>query len=72
MIKKLLGLSLVAVFLSGCVAYTPVKFAADKVCEATDKQQAVMAESFDKATFPHEVRVKCYVQTDKPKVTFSE
>ena len=48
--------------LSGCAAWTPVKYAANKVCDASPTRQAVLAEEFDKATFPHEIRVHCDVQ----------
>lgn len=60
--KKLILVPLTVLILSGCVAYTPVKFAANKVCDATPNEQALLAEKFDEATFPHTVRVKCYVQ----------
>lgn len=69
---KLLLVPILTISLTGCIAYTPVKFATDKVCAATDAQQEVLAEQFDAATFPHRVRVECYVPQSKPKVTFSE
>ena len=72
MLSKLLLLPILAMSLSGCIAYTPVKFATDRVCNSTDAQKEVLAEQFDAATFPHKVRVECYVSEDKPKVTFSE
>ena len=50
--------------LSGCAAWTPVKYAANKVCDASPSRQAVLAEEFDKATFPHSIRVNCDVQED--------
>ena len=50
--------------LSGCAAWTPVKYAANKVCDASPSRQAALAEEFDKATFPHEIRVHCDVQED--------
>lgn len=61
-----------ALSLIGCVAYTPVKYAANKVCEATPNEQALLAEKFDEAIKPHVVRVQCYVNTPRPKVTVSE
>ena len=69
---KLLLLPVLAISLSGCIAYTPVKFATDRVCASTDAQKEVLAEQFDTATFPHKVRVECYLPENKPKVTFSE
>ena len=69
---KILLLPVLVISLSGCIAYTPVKVAVNKVCGATDAQKEVLAEQFDKATFPHRVRVECYLPESKPKVTFSE
>ena len=68
----LLLLPILAISLSGSIAYLPVKVAVTKVCDATDAQKGVLAEQFDKATFPHRVRVECYLPKGKPKVTFSE
>ena len=59
--KILIALTLL-ITLSGCAAWTPVKYAANKVCDASPTRQAVLAEEFDKATFPHSVRVNCDVQ----------
>ena len=50
------------VTLAGCAAWTPVKYAANKVCDASPTRQAVLAEEFDKATFPHSIRVHCHAQ----------
>lgn len=61
MAKTLIALTLLTT-LSGCAAWTPVKYAANKVCEASPVRQAVLAEEFDKATFPHSIRVHCDVQ----------
>ena len=59
--KPLIALALL-ITLSGCAAWTPVKYAADKVCDASPARQAVLAEEFDKGTFPHSIRVHCDVQ----------
>ena len=62
---KLLTITLAAIMLSGCYAAYPVKLAADKVCDASESKQKVLAEEFDKATHPHQIRVKCYTQVGK-------
>lgn len=59
---KLIGVLLLTASISGCYAYTPVKFAADKVCNSTEAKQVVLMEEMDEVTFPHTVRVKCNVQ----------
>lgn len=59
--KTLIALALL-ITLSGCAAWTPVKYAANKVCDASPIRQSVLAEEFDKATFPHTLRVHCDVQ----------
>lgn len=61
--KILIALTLL-ITLSGCAAWTPVKYAANKVCDASPTRQAVLAEEFDRATFPHSIRVHCDVQED--------
>ena len=48
--------------MAGCAAWTPVKYAANKICDASPGRQATLAEEFDKATFPHEIRVHCDAQ----------
>ena len=62
---KPITITLAAIMLSGCYAAYPVKLAADKVCEASDSKQDVLKEEFDKATHPHQIRVKCYTQVGK-------
>ena len=62
--KILIALTLLIV-LTGCTALTPVKYAANQVCGASNERKVELAESFDKATFPHEVRVNCHVQEHK-------
>lgn len=67
---KLILLPILAVsILSGCIAYKPVKLAVDEVCEASDVRKAVLAEEFDKATFPHKLRVQCAVSDGQVQVT---
>lgn len=61
MFKLFITLTLVLT-LTGCAAWTPVKYAADKVCDASPARQAVLAEEFDKGTFPHSIRVHCDAQ----------
>lgn len=61
--KLLITLTLL-IILSGCAAWTPVKYAADRVCDASPNRQAVMAEEFDSATFPHQIRVHCDAQKE--------
>ena len=51
--------------LTGCTALTPVKYAANQVCGASNERKEELAESLDKATFPHEVRINCHVQEHK-------
>lgn len=61
--KTLVLTVITALFITGCAtAWTPVKYAANQVCEATPTQQDVLAEAFDRGTYPHEVRVNCYAQ----------
>lgn len=62
--KTLTALALLTI-LTGCAAWTPVKYAANKVCEASPARQAVLAEEFDKATFPHSIRVNCHAQENR-------
>ena len=59
---KLLLIPILAISLSGCIAYMPVKYATNKVCASTDAEKEVLAEQFDEATFPHKVRVHCHAQ----------
>ena len=62
MLFKLIATLALTLTLAGCAAWTPVKYAANKVCDASPSRQAVLAEEFDKATFPHEIRVNCHAQ----------
>lgn len=64
MLFKLIATFALVLTLSGCAAWTPVKYAADKVCDASPARQALLAEEFDKATFPHQLRVHCNAQED--------
>lgn len=60
---KILLVVTMTLVLSGCAtAWMPVKYSANKVCEATPIQQDLLAESFDKGTYPHRVRIHCYGQ----------
>lgn len=72
--KSLVLASLLVFGLSGCIAYTPVKYVADEYCAATDAQKAVIAEQVQEGLYPHELLLKCHAQVapEKPKVTFSE
>lgn len=65
--KAILGVLLASSLLTGCIAYKPVKYAVDEVCESSDSRKVVLAEEFDKATFPHKLRVQCYKPT--PTIT---
>lgn len=62
---KILITLVLLITLSGCVAWTPVKYAANQVCGASNERKEELANSFDKATFPHEVRVNCHVQENR-------
>ena len=62
MLFKLIATLVLLITMTGCAAWTPVKYAADKVCDASPSRQAVLAEEFDRATFPHSIRVHCDVQ----------
>lgn len=62
---KILTTLVLLITLSGCTALTPVKYAANQVCGASSERKEELAESFDKATFPHEVRVNCHVQENR-------
>lgn len=64
MIRLIAAVSML-VFLTGCAAWTPVKFAADRVCDSTPERQALLASEFDEATHPHQIRVHCDVQEDE-------
>ncbi len=62
---KILITLVLLITLSGCTALTPVKYAANQVCGASNERKEKLAESLDKATFPHEVRVNCHVQENR-------
>lgn len=59
--KTLIALTLL-ITLTGCAALTPVKYAANQVCGASGERKEELAEEFDKATFPHEIRINCHAQ----------
>ena len=62
---KILITLVLLITLTGCVAWTPVKYAANKVCEASPVRQDVLAKGFDKATFPHSIRINCRAQENQ-------
>ena len=62
MIKLLLISTLLVVSLSGCAAWTPVKYAANQICGASTERKEDLADSLDEATFPHSIRVHCHAQ----------
>ncbi len=62
---KILITLVLLITLSGCTALTPVKYAANQVCGASSERKVELADRFDKATFPHEVRINCHVQEHK-------
>ena len=62
MLFKLIATLALAFALTGCYAWTPVKYAANQVCGASSERKEELADSFDKATFPHEVRINCHAQ----------
>ena len=62
---KILTTLVLLITLSGCTALTPIKYATNQVCGASNERKVELADSFDKATFPHEVRVNCHVQEHK-------
>ena len=59
---KILTTLALLIILSGCTALTPVKYAANQVCGASNERKEELADKLDKATFPHEVRVNCHAQ----------
>ena len=59
---KLITTLAITFALTGCAALTPVKYAANQVCGASGERKEELAEEFDKATFPHEIRINCHVQ----------
>ena len=61
MIKLLAILTLTAA-LTGCYAMMPVKYAANQICGASSERKDDLADSLDKATFPHSIRVHCHAQ----------
>ena len=62
---KILITLVLLITLSGCTALTPVKYAANQVCGASNERKVELVESFDKATFPHEIRINCHVQENQ-------
>ena len=61
MIRTLVALGLLVV-LSGCSSLMPVKYAANQICGASSERKEVLADSLDKTTYPHSVRVHCHAQ----------
>lgn len=65
MCKLLAALMLVlTLILTGCYALMPVKYAANQVCGASTERKVELADSLDKATFPHSIRINCHAQED--------
>ena len=62
MLFKLIATLALTLTLAGCAAWTPVKYAANQVCGASSERKEELADRFDKATFPHEVRINCHAQ----------
>ena len=61
MLKPLAVFSLTAT-LSGCYAYLPIKYGANQICGASSERKGELANSIDKSTFPHSVRIHCHAQ----------
>ena len=61
MIRTLVALGIL-VALSGCYAYLPIKYGANQICGASSDRKEELARDFDKATFPHSVRIHCQAQ----------
>ena len=61
---KLIAALILTLILTGCYALMPVKYAANQVCGASSDRKTDLADSLDKATFPHEVRISCHAQED--------
>ena len=59
---RLLFIAVMTVALSGCYAMMPVKYAANQICGASSERKEVLADSLDKTTYPHSVRVHCHAQ----------
>ena len=61
MIRALVALGIL-VTLSGCYTLMPAKYTANQICGASSERKEVLADSLDKATFPHSIRVSCHAQ----------
>lgn len=48
-LKAILPVALMAFFMSGCIAWTPVKIVGERICssETTEAQRAVLKEQWD-------------------------
>ena len=64
MLFKLIAVSALITALSGCYTLMPAKYAANQICGASSERKDELADSLDKATYPHSVRVNCDVQED--------
>lgn len=62
---KILIALVLLISLSGCTALTPIKYATNQVCGASNERKQELAEKFDKATFPHSIRINCHVQENR-------
>ena len=59
---KAIAVSVLTLMLTGCYAMMPVKYAANQVCGASSERKGELANSIDKSTFPHSVRIHCHAQ----------
>ena len=62
---KILTVLALLITLTGCTALTPIKYATNQVCGASSERKVELADRFDKATFPHEVRINCHAQENQ-------
>ena len=62
---KIITTLTLALTLTGCYALMPVKYAANQVCGASNERKEELAVSFDKATFPHTLRINCHDQENR-------
>ena len=59
---RILAALTLLIALTGCYSLMPVKYAANQVCGASSERKEELADSLDKATSPHSVRVHCHAQ----------
>ena len=59
---KAIAVLVLTLMLAGCYAMMPVKYAANQVCGASSERKGELANSIDKSTFPHSIRVHCHAQ----------